>query len=238
MLGILVVILISWLLLKLKRKSFSVLGIRPTRIRLLEFLGAFILSLGLAVGYYFYTAYSLKAQTVLNQNYSFFDFITGMGWTFRSALFEELVFRGVLLYFLIQYLGKSWAIVLSSLVFGVFHWFSYNIIGNTQAMISVFLLTFTAGAVFAYAFMVTRSVYLQTALHFGWNLASINIFSQGPLGDQLLKVSVGNSPNDLQSLVFFLLQLILIPGIMFIYIRLIRKKKIQKTEEFHQMAQK
>lgn len=207
----------------------------PNKPRLVQFLLGFILSSLLAVLYYLYTTYLLDAQIEKNQQYSFLNFIMSLGWTLRSVLYEELLFRGVLLYLMMQFLGSRWAVVLSSIAFGIMHWFSYSVFGDLQAMISVFLLTFTAGVVFSYAFITTGSMYYQTALHFGWNLVSVVIFSQGPLGDQFFKVSAP-SPNATQSLIFFLIQLILIPGIMFLSIRILRKKRLAATQERHQLA--
>lgn len=39
----------------------------------------------------------------------------------RNGFFEEFLFRGVLMAILIQLLDKQWAIVLSSLLFGLWH---------------------------------------------------------------------------------------------------------------------
>lgn len=239
MIAIFILLLLSWAVLRFRGENLTALGLLPGKLRLRQFLLALIIAVFLAGIYYFLTAYTLHAQIEKNQQYTLLNFITGLGWTFRSVLFEELLFRGVLFYLLIRYIGSRWAIILSSVVFGVWHWFSYDILGEPKQMISVFLLTFTAGAVFAYAFVVTGSMYLQTAFHFGWNLVSINIISQGPLGDQLLKVSVTDAAEGWQSLIFFLYQLILVPGIMFLTIRILRKRdsirgitisEIDKTE--------
>ncbi|WP_189603592.1 hypothetical protein [Salinimicrobium marinum] len=40
---------------------------------------------------------------------------------------------------------------------------------------------------------VAGSLYLPIGLHFGWNLVTITIFSQGPSGDQLLISSTENT---------------------------------------------
>jgi len=44
----------------------------------------------------------------------------------------------------------------------------------------------------AYAFAKTGSIILPIALHLGWNLVTIQVFSNGPIGDQLLIKSTEN----------------------------------------------
>ncbi len=51
-------------------------------------------------------------------------------WNINSVLFEELLFRGYLLYKAIEWLGARKGCFLSAIAFGVYHWFSYGVIGN------------------------------------------------------------------------------------------------------------
>ncbi|NNK76373.1 MAG: CPBP family intramembrane metalloprotease, partial [Maribacter sp.] len=75
-------------------------------------------------------------------------------------MFEELIFRGAILYILIKKIGVNWACIISAIAFGIYHWFSYQMFGRGMIpMIYVFLLTGAAGWMFAYAFARTRSIY-------------------------------------------------------------------------------
>jgi membrane protease YdiL (CAAX protease family) len=131
---------------------------------------------------------------------------------------EELMFRGVLLYVAIRWMGIHHACILSSIVFGVYHWFSYRVFGEMTPMIYTFFLTGAGGLLFAYSFATTKSLYLPIGLHLGWNIVSVLIFSQGPLGNQLLTAS-GGEPLGLWSIVFFIYQVTALPLLTFFYIR-------------------
>lgn len=233
MLGVLICLFISWILLRFRKENLSVLGIKPNLSRLNQLFSGFMLSLILASVYFLYTVHTLEASVSVNSNYTADEFLRGAGWTLRSVLFEELVFRGVLFYFLIRWLGAKWAVIISSVVFGVYHWFSYSVFGDLQSMVYVFLLTFMGGFVFAFAFVVTKSIYLPVGLHFGWNLASVIVFSQGPLQLQFLLIEDQKDATAQQSLIFFILQFIVFPGLMLLYIWFLKtRRKSSETVAF------
>ena len=104
----------------------------------------------------------------------------------------------------------------SSVVFGVYHWFSYEVFGSRLVLMAyIFLVTGAGGWMFSYAFAKTKSLYAPTGLHLGWNLVSAVVFSSGPLGNQLL-LQQGEEVawNEWYTLVFFLLQTLVAPGIV------------------------
>jgi membrane protease YdiL (CAAX protease family) len=90
--------------------------------------------------------------------------------------FEELIFRGAVLYILLQRMGLK-AIWISAAAFGIYHWFSFGELGQPAPMIFVFVITFPAGLIFAYAFAKTNSLYLPFALQFRYNFVNMTIFS-------------------------------------------------------------
>lgn len=225
MIGIIICILATWLLIKITNTKPSILGFKPNIKRLRQFGLGFGFSCFAALIYYWLTVWMLDARLEVNANYSIIDFLEASFWTFRSVLFEELIWRGILLYLLIKYVGVRNGIILSAITFGIFHWFSYEILGNFSQMLAVFLLTGIAGVMFGYAYALTGSLYLPVSLHFGWNFVSIVIFSQGPIGNQLLTVSTSNQIEGISSLVFFLVQLFILPVIMLVYFYFLRKKQ-------------
>ncbi len=85
------------------------------------------------------------------------------------ALYEELAFRG----YILQNLSSDWgvvvALVVSSLLFGIFHALNPN--ASLLALANIFL----AGVVLAACYLVTKNLWLAMAFHFSWN------FVQGPL---------------------------------------------------------
>ncbi|OZM57580.1 hypothetical protein CIB95_04200 [Lottiidibacillus patelloidae] len=106
----------------------------------------------------------------------------------KSVLFEELLFRGALLYILVQKLGARNGIILSSLCFGVYHWYTYGVFGNFAIMAFVLIMTAIPGLVFAYAFVKTKSMALAIGLHLGWNFTNNSIFANGSWSDYYILI--------------------------------------------------
>jgi len=219
MIGLIVQLIISWLLLWYFDKSnLTVLGIKPTRKRLFTFLAGLSLSVIVCAAYNLLTTAFVNNGWMLNQQLSATTTLQSTWWVFKSVLFEELLFRGALLYLAIKKIGAIKACVLSAVCFGVYHWFSYGAFGNPVTMIFIFLLTGIAGFMFAYAFAKTGSLYLPIALHFGWNLVHVIVFSNGPLGNQIFQKINDNQAQGFMSLFIFLFQMLVLPLLVFFYI--------------------
>jgi membrane protease YdiL (CAAX protease family) len=131
----------------------------------------------------------------VNAAFHFNDFIKTFGYILRAVAYEELVFRGALLYILMHKLDGHKAVIVSAVCFGIYHWFSWQAWGNPVQMGIIFFKTATAGYLLALAFLRTRSMYLGFALHFGIDLASMLIFSKDKgIGLQLLVKSFEKDP--------------------------------------------
>jgi len=221
MLGVLVVFVLSWLLLWLFTKEpINVLGIIPNGRRLREFsIGLILMALFCAINL-LGQSYFKEFSYVRNPDYGFWESLEGVWWTFKAALFEELIFRGAILYILIKKIGINWACIISAIAFGIYHWFSYQMFGRgIIPMIYVFLLTGAAGWMFAYAFAKTKSIFAPLGLHFGWIVISIVVFSEGPLGNSLFVIE--GKAIDLggwEQLSFFLWQAVIIPVLISWYL--------------------
>lgn len=184
MIGILVQLAISWFIVWFfDKKNLSVLGFRPNKQRLIDFILFFLVTAGFCSSGFLMKMYIGKQQWHLNPNLSAAVVLNGIWWNMKSVLFEELIFRGVLLYILIKKLGALRAIFISSVAFGIYHWFSFGIIGNPVQMAIIFFMTGTMGLVLGYGYAKTFSLYVPIAIHFGWNVVQIFVFSQGPIGD-------------------------------------------------------
>ena len=214
MLGVLVVFSLSWLLLWLFTKEHIIaLGIIPNGRRLREFsIGLSLMALFCVINLLGQSHFK-EISYVRNPDYGFWESLDGVWWTFKAALFEELIFRGAILYLLIKKIGINWACIISALAFGIYHWFSYQMFGRgIIPMIYVFLLTGAAGWMFAYAFARTRSIYAPLGLHFGWIVISIVVFSNGPLGNSLFVIEgEALELGSWEQLLFFLWQTVIIP---------------------------
>ncbi len=97
-------------------------------------------------------------------------------------MFEELIFRGAIFYILIKRIGAAYSILISSVAFGIYHWFSFEVIGNIGQMIQVFLITGIIGILYAYGFVRTKSLYAVIGMHFRMELhPGVYHFQVGPL---------------------------------------------------------
>jgi membrane protease YdiL (CAAX protease family) len=129
------------------------------------------------------------------------------------------------LYILIKKSGVVKGLILSAIAFGIYHWFSFGIIGNVMQMIVVFFITGAMGLLLAYAYAKTWSLYIPIAIHFGWNLTQIFIFSQGPIGNGIL-IPNGNRQFLTNSyLVFFAVTFLPMIGMLLVNYLLLRKRK-------------
>src|SRR6266487_7093268 len=103
MLGILVELALSWIIVWIaEKKNLSVLGLNATAPRLKGFaLFFFIATVGCLLETFLRIVF-FKEHYVANPKLSFMLVLKGLWWNMKSVLFEELIFRGVLLYILIK----------------------------------------------------------------------------------------------------------------------------------------
>jgi membrane protease YdiL (CAAX protease family) len=161
----------------------------------------------------------------VNSGFTFRSFLASFGWMLRSVLVEELVFRGAVLYIAIKRLGVIKGCILSAVAFGIYHWFSYEAFGNPAQMIYIFIITGIGGFMFAYAYAKTNSLYLPIGLHFGWNFVNVVIFSNGPLGQQLLIWSNGGELTLVHSIILFIFQTFALPAVVLWYLGFFKRKQ-------------
>ncbi|WP_422105666.1 CPBP family intramembrane glutamic endopeptidase [Winogradskyella sp.] len=184
MLGLLVIIVISGLLLHfIEKKNIDVLGITPNKNRWTQFMIGVLVITVIVLTNIVVETLLLRVEWQLRtiNNTLIFD---AFYYHLKSALTEDLVFRGALLYILIRRIGPTKAIILSAMIFGVYHWFSYGIIGqNAVLMAYVFLITGFTGYVWAFAFYKTKSILMGLGFHVGVNFINACFFESQPYGE-------------------------------------------------------
>ncbi len=220
MIGILVALAISWLLLAvLEKESLLALGILPFAKRSKQFLFGFLVTTTLCFLAQYFESFLQSSKWVLNEQITAAEISNGIRWDFISVLTEELIFRGALLYILIQRIGPKKSILISAIAFGIYHWFSFGILGNILPMILIFIGTGLMGYGLASAFSKTNSIMLPFGLHLGWNFTYNTIFSKGPLGDLLLVSNGGHELSDWTSLLNFVSGMIIVPLFVIMYVK-------------------
>ncbi|GJQ61422.1 MAG: hypothetical protein SCALA702_04750 [Melioribacteraceae bacterium] len=224
MIGIIVLLLFSWLLVHFfEKKNLFALWLLPINKKAVQFSKGFIISALLCVLVMLLEVYLKSSEWILNENMRVGIVLKSFWWDIKSVLTEELVFRGVILYFLIKKIGSWKSILISAISFGIYHWFSYGVLGNVMAMILVFVGTGLMGYAWGWAFSKTKSILLPFGLHLGWNFVYNTIFSQGPLGDMLLIQTGGVEPGEWASLLNFTSGLVLVPVIVLLFVKYLVK---------------
>lgn len=98
--------------------------------------------------------------------------LTGFALVIVAPLAEELFFRGFVFGGLIRYVGVVWAMVISGLIFAMFHVTS----GDTIGLILPFTLV---GALFAWLYYRTGSLWTNIGAHLLFNLFSFVLLATG-----------------------------------------------------------
>jgi membrane protease YdiL (CAAX protease family) len=183
MIGIIIQLALSWLIIWLFQKgNLSFLGLTPVAGRALDFFLFFLLTAACCATGFLLRMYFGKEVWGINPALNSRLIFEGLWWNMKSVLFEELIFRGVLFYIIWKKWGAAKAIIISAIAFGMYHWFSHEVIGDARQMAIEFFLSGVMGLLYAYAYVKTNSIITPVAIHFGWNLTQGFIFSSGATG--------------------------------------------------------
>ena len=212
MLQLIALLLISWLLIWLFAKdNLSVLGLLPTKQRLVWFSILFLVSALCAASAFVLKIRITKEQYIIAELLTVKGVLTEVWHQFRSVFTEELICRGAVLYILIKKTRPAIAIFISAVLFAVLHWLNTGVWGNMMQMIIVFAFTFAMGIVLAYTYAKTYSLLFPLSIHFGWNLTQNYIFPDTATGQHIF-ITAGPLPVVTISYVAFF-SLLLIPKI-------------------------
>jgi uncharacterized protein len=166
------VALVSWFCLHfLEGLSFAALGYAPHRGWWRDLLFGFALSAGMVLFVVLLQSSAGGTQVQLNPQWE-----AGSAWRallsslsltslllLVAAAFEEIVFRGYVFQTLLRGVPAVVPLLLLSLLFGLAHW------SNPSRTLFSTVNTVLAGLWLAVAYLKTRSLWLPTGLHFGWN---------------------------------------------------------------------
>lgn len=235
MAGIIVVLIISWLLLWfVTDRNLSILGFKPTKTRVVNLGAGLLIGVSCCIVHQIMTTAFVNNSWVLNEKMTATAILERTKWILVSVLSEELIFRGALLYITIKKIGIIPACILSSICFGIYHWFTFNVFGNPFMMVITFIMTAIVGFSWALSFAKTNSLYLPIGLHFGWNLFYMVVFSNNAAGQAIFIRTNENQLQGLSSLLVFIFQIIALPLLNFWYLNRCAKKRklaIDKEEQ-------
>jgi|SRR5688572_26110180 len=226
MMYIILPILLSlcWLAVYLsEKKNIFDQWLFPARRRVSEFFLGLTLSIALCLLTQLFLSQLGGRTWHLSNDISIGKLAFSLLYDVNSVVSEELLFRGIILHFLIKYWKTRPAMLISAFAFGIYHWFTFGVWGNLMAMILVFLVTGLMGYVFAAAYVKTKSIVL---IHFGWNWINNTVFSNGPNGIQVLEADK-MVPLEGLNAIFSLCLYFIIP---FLILAFVKSKIIQERE--------
>lgn len=228
MVGILVILAVSWALLHFVQKTnLNALGFTPVGKRLFEIALGFLVLGIVQVSFVVDEAWITNATWEWKQELSIGLLFDAFKYHLISALTEDLVFRGAILFILFQRLGAKKGMWISAIVFGVYHVFSYGMIesGQLLGIVIVILMTGFMGYAWAYVFYKTKSIAMGLGMHWGWNMMQ-SFFKEGePYGELLVTITNQTSIGDWWSLVFTLVYSTVPPLVCIWFVRLYTKKQ-------------
>ena len=191
MIGIIVILAISWLLLHfIQKQSLSVLGFWPLKKGMVQLVIGFVLIILIRFLFTFIESQLRAFEWTLNPNFQLSLAAKAFWYHLKSALTEELIYRGAALYILIQRIGDKKALWLSAIIFGVYHWFSYDLFGSgIVAMVYVLVITGLSGYVWAYTYFKTGSLMMPLGFHLGSNFLLTFYLPNQPYGELLYSIT-------------------------------------------------
>ena len=231
MLGLLVIIVISWVLLRfIEKKNINVLGIIPTKKRSTQFFFGFIIMTAICLITILIESFFLNVNWKQN-NIIHYDLIfDALIYHIKSALTEDLVFRGAILYILVQRIGAKKAILLSAIIFGVYHIFSYGMLGSSIILITyIILITGATGYVWAYTFDKTNSIMMGLGFHLGHNFIMSLFYKNQPYGQLIFQEVSKISLADWNWLMYHIPKGLFPSIITFILVKQYLKHQAKKT---------
>jgi membrane protease YdiL (CAAX protease family) len=105
------------------------------------------------------------------------DFIISIAFGILTAIFEEVLFRGILFRLIEGKLGSYLALIICSVLFGFLHLMNGNGSFFVVFAISIISILLTA------AYMYTRNLWFPIAIHFAFNCAQGDIFGIAVSGE-------------------------------------------------------
>lgn len=228
MIGIVVILGISWLLLHFfQKENLTVFGFWPLKKGFAQFLIGFVLIILIRFVITFIESELRAFEWTLNPDFQVQTVLNALWYHIKSALTEELIYRGAVLYILIQRIGAKRATILSAIVFGIYHWFSYDMFGSgIVPMAYILLITGFVGYVWAYTYEKTGSLMMPLGFHIGVNMIQTFYLPNQPYGELLYSITGVAELNDWIELLIALFTGLGQPILMLLSVKYMIKKKL------------
>lgn len=170
--GVVAIICGTWAALRLQdKKPWSDVGLDPTAARPAMFGIGFLVggaAIGLTIGFLILVGWLRPIHVIGSVPGHPLIRVTAL--LLPAALGEELMTRGYPLTVLRDAWGWTWAVVVTSIAFGLLH------LGNPGVDLQSVVLVILAGVFLAMVRIATGSLYAAWAAHFAWNWVMAVVF--------------------------------------------------------------
>ncbi|MDR0294903.1 MAG: CPBP family intramembrane metalloprotease [Prevotellaceae bacterium] len=132
-------------------------------------LGLLLTSLSILVAY-LRNEYIISSVSDLT-NIFLRDLTISIGFGIATAVFEEVLFRGILFRLIEEKMGSDVALIISALFFGLVH-----LLNENSSLLAGVAISIEAGILLAAAYIYTRNLWFPIAIHFAWNFSVGNLW--------------------------------------------------------------
>ena len=166
----------TWLFRFYEKKTITELSIQG--------IGKKNLSLGICLGIALQSLtilviYLNKGITVISVNSMIF-LLPFLAMAFTSAIFEEILFRGIIFRITEEKLASYWALIIPAVIFGAMHFANPH-----SSIVAALGLAIQAGLLLAAAYIFSRNLWFPIAIHFAWNFTQSGIFGVSTSGNNM-----------------------------------------------------
>ena len=95
--------------------------------------------------------------------------------TFFSSIYEEIIFRGILLFGLLYILPVVWSVTISSILFGLWHFKNHKWQSKKETIYQVLYTGIIFGPIVCVITLWTGAIWMAVIAHYAHNIL-INIF--------------------------------------------------------------
>lgn len=173
-------LLATWIALTRDAERFASLGLAFTRRRVREFAVGFVLCAGLYAAWYLARAALVGASWTPTGLSILSTAVPGLAIALFLMLPEELVFRGYAFRRAAEIVSPRTALVISSLLFGLYHVIGSGMWG--MGAFFTFSMPVLGGLLFGFAAQRTGGLALPIGLHLGGNWIQASVLAFRPAG--------------------------------------------------------
>jgi len=121
------------------------------------------------IGFLFFINFIIQKKEY-NKTGKIYGYYPWRIYTFFSSIFEEIIFRGFILFGLLNFLPVIISIIISSFLFGIWHLKNYKWHIKKEVIYQVLYTGFIFGPIMSLITLLTGTVWIAVMIHYVHNL--------------------------------------------------------------------